>query len=78
MLFHVGGVSLQLGEARVAGPDQGADLSGGQGGHLPTRPGMRAGDAAQRIADRRVTSIEGVPGLAVHPGDGGQPPPKRR
>jgi hypothetical protein len=39
---------------------------------------MRAGDAAQRVADRRVTSIEGVPGLAVHPGDGGWPPPKRR
>jgi len=59
MLIHVGGVSLQLGEARVAGPDQGADLGGGQGDRLAARPGMLAAmpRSALRIAGSRLSKV---------------------
>ncbi|WP_240046969.1 hypothetical protein [Paracraurococcus ruber] len=68
------GAVAQAGEVGAAGPDQAADLGGGQRRRLPGRAGMLAGDAAQRVADRRVAAVEGVPGLAMGAGDGGETP----
>ena len=72
------GAVPEPGEIRIAGPHQGADLGGGQRHGLAGRGGMGAGDAAQRGADRRVTAVEGVARLAVHPGDRGQAAAERR